>query len=393
MKIFLCALAAVCLWAPGRSLAAQRDSLGRGRLAVVAAPLIMGGAAMTFCDRDFRALRNSYAVGFRHDYDDYLQYAPLALTWGLKACGVQGRSSWGRMIVSNAFSAALMAATVNSLKYSVRAERPDGSTRNSFPSGHAATAFMAATILHKEYGHRSPWFSVAGYMAATATGITRQLNNRHWMSDILVGAGVGILSVELGYFFADLIYRDRGLLAVGTPVEFDRFRRPSFLSLYAGAVSALGSYSLLSGRQVRFTGGPAVGVRGSWFATPCVGVGGRLAVGSMRLAIDTQTQSEAQYSASVAAGPCFSYPLTARCAIGSHLSGGYEYFKRMHSSFGDLGDRGGASIGTGLSMTCIASAGFGVRFSVDYDLVSPVLRGSEEWLHKLTVDMEVCTFF
>ncbi len=66
------------------------------------------------------------------------------------------------MIVSNAFSAALMAAMVNSLKYSVRAERPDGSTRNSFPSGHAATAFMAASILHKEFGHRSPWFSVGG---------------------------------------------------------------------------------------------------------------------------------------------------------------------------------------------------------------------------------------
>lgn len=162
MKILVCLLVLVCLWAPGRSFAAQRDSLGHGRLAVAAVPLIMGGAAMTFCDRDFRDLRNSYAVGFRHDYDDYLQYAPLAFAWGLKACGVRSRSSWGRMIVSNAFSAALMAAMVNSLKYSVRAERPDGSTRNSFPSGHAATAFMAASILHKEFGHRSPWFSVGG---------------------------------------------------------------------------------------------------------------------------------------------------------------------------------------------------------------------------------------
>lgn len=124
MKILVCLLAFACLWAPGRSFAAQRDSLGHGRLAVAAVPLIMGGAAMTFCDRDFRDLRNSYAVGFRHDYDDYLQYAPLAFAWGLKACGVRSRSSWGRMIVSNAFSAALMAAMANSLKYSVRAERP-----------------------------------------------------------------------------------------------------------------------------------------------------------------------------------------------------------------------------------------------------------------------------
>lgn len=103
MKILVCLLALACLWAPDRSFAAQRDSLGHGRLAVAAVPLIMGGAAMTFCDRDFRDLRNSYAVGFRHDYDDYLQYAPLAFAWGLKACGVRNRSSWGRMIVSNAF--------------------------------------------------------------------------------------------------------------------------------------------------------------------------------------------------------------------------------------------------------------------------------------------------
>ena len=51
---------------------------------------------------------------------------------------------------------ALMATAVNSLKYSCKVMRPDGSTRNSFPSGHTATAFMAATMLHKEYGHLSP---------------------------------------------------------------------------------------------------------------------------------------------------------------------------------------------------------------------------------------------
>ena len=60
------------------------------------------------------------------------------------------------MLVSDAFSAGLMAIAVNSLKYTCRVRRPDGSSRNSFPSGHTATAFMTATMLHKEYGHRSP---------------------------------------------------------------------------------------------------------------------------------------------------------------------------------------------------------------------------------------------
>ena len=62
-------------------------------------------------------------------------------------------------------------------------------------------------MLHKEYGHRSPWYSIGGYTVATITGVTRQLNNRHWMSDIMVGAGIGILATELGYFLADLIFK------------------------------------------------------------------------------------------------------------------------------------------------------------------------------------------
>lgn len=181
------------------------------RMLFVGTPLIVGGVVMQAYDSDFQRLRNGYSRSFRHDYDDWLQYAPAGAMVALKACGVRGRSSWGRMLVSDAFSAGLMAIGVNSLKYSCRVMRPDGSSRNSFPSGHTATAFMAATMLHKEYGHRSPWYSIGGYTVATVTGVTRQLNNRHWMSDIMVGAGIGILATELGYFLADLIFKEKGL--------------------------------------------------------------------------------------------------------------------------------------------------------------------------------------
>ena len=138
-------------------------------------------------DDDFRELRNDHARSFDYHYDDYVQYLPMATMFGMKAFGVRSRSSWGRMLVSDAFSAALMATAVNSLKYSCKVMRPDGSTRNTFPSGHTATAFMAATMLHKEYGHLSPWVSVGGYTVATLTGVSRQLNNRHWVSDVMVG--------------------------------------------------------------------------------------------------------------------------------------------------------------------------------------------------------------
>lgn len=208
----------------------ESDSLGRFkrmvdrhtstqtyRMTFIGVPLIVGGVVMQRYDADFRRLRNGYGESFHQTYDDYLQYAPAGLMLGLKACGVESRSSWGRMFTSDAFSAALMAIAVNSLKYSCNVMRPDGSTRNSFPSGHTATAFMTATMLHKEYGHRSPWYSIAGYTAATVTGVTRQLNNRHWISDVMVGAGIGILAAEFGYFLADLIFKERGSMCRRRP--------------------------------------------------------------------------------------------------------------------------------------------------------------------------------
>ena len=143
----------------------RRTSTKGYRMTFIAVPLIVGGAVMSVYDTDFRRLRNGYVKSFHHDYDDYLQYAPAAVMLGLKAFGVKGRSSWGRMLVSDAFSVGLMAAAVNSLKYSFRVMRPDGSTRNSFPSGHTATVFMTATMLHKEYGHRGPWYGRCDHFA------------------------------------------------------------------------------------------------------------------------------------------------------------------------------------------------------------------------------------
>ena len=67
--------------------------------------------------------------------------------------------------------------------------RPDGSNNKSFPSGHTATAFMAATMLHKEYGPRSPWYSIAGYSMATVTVFRACSTNKHWFSDVLVSGG------------------------------------------------------------------------------------------------------------------------------------------------------------------------------------------------------------
>ena len=92
-----------------------------------------------------------------------------------------------------------MLGTVNALKYTTDEIRPDNSSANSFPSGHTANAFFGATVLAEEYKDQSIIYPIVGYTVATATGVLRILNNRHWASDVLVGAGIGILSAKAAY--------------------------------------------------------------------------------------------------------------------------------------------------------------------------------------------------
>lgn len=199
------------------------------QMTYIGVPLVIGGLIVKSEDDHFRSLRNDYLPRFSRHADDYMQYAPAAIMLGMKTAGVQSRSSWGRMIVSDAFSAILMGSVVNTLKRTTNVERPDGSNRHSFPSGHTATAFMTATMLNKEYGHKSPWIGVGAYGMATATGLMRMANNKHWLSDVLTGAGIGILTTELGYYLADLIFKERGLTALLMKICSTEWKSPLFL--------------------------------------------------------------------------------------------------------------------------------------------------------------------
>ena len=216
---------------------------------------------------------------FKTGIDDYTQFFGPAMVVGLKLGGYEGRSDWPRLLASAGTSYLIMAALVNSIKYSAKEMRPDGSTANSWPSGHTATAFVGATLLHKEYGlTRSPWWSVAGYGVATATGVMRVLNNRHWISDVMSGAGIGILSAELGYALCDLIFKGKGLLR--NDIEIDS-ENPTFFSISMG--TGLGSKDLAFVNQgktmnLKFRAATVVDAEGAYFFNKYVGVGGRLRV-------------------------------------------------------------------------------------------------------------------
>jgi len=132
--------------------------------------------------------------------DEYSQYAPMAAVYGLNLCGVKGKHGIVDRTIMLAMSYATMGILVNTMKFSFKEKRPDGNARNSFPSGHTATAFMGAEFLYKEYKDVSPWIGYVGYAVAATTGYLRIYNNRHYINDVIAGACIGIASVKLAYW-------------------------------------------------------------------------------------------------------------------------------------------------------------------------------------------------
>ena len=141
--------------------------------------------------------------------DDYLQYAPLATAFALEPLGVKGRHGLADRAIIAAMSYATMGVAVGALKYTVREPRPGNGERTSFPSGHAAIAFVGAELLRSEYAEVSPWIGVAGYVAAAATGYLRIYNNRHYFNDVIAGAALGVLSVRLSYWLYPKLFPRR----------------------------------------------------------------------------------------------------------------------------------------------------------------------------------------
>jgi membrane-associated phospholipid phosphatase len=84
----------------------------------------------------------------------------------------------------------LSQSIVHGMKYSIRRDRPTGECC-AFPSGHAASAFAAASVLERHFGYRASWPMLA---AATYVATSRLVDNRHFVSDVAFGAAVGMSS-------------------------------------------------------------------------------------------------------------------------------------------------------------------------------------------------------
>ena len=379
-------------------LQTKMDNIGQKRLfqaTYLGLPLIASGLLEKHFDDKFRRLRNGVMPEFDYRLDNYTQMAPAAILLGLKAAGVPSRSSWGRMLVSDAISIVLMTGVVQGLKHTTDVARPDGTNKQSFPSGHTATAFMTATMLSKEYGHISPWVSVGAYSVATATGLMRMANNKHWLSDVMVGAGIGILSTEFGYWIADAFMKDKGL-NIRELQEEERLGRnnPSFLGLYMGFNVPLSKFHTDGGTTYQAATGTVLGVEGAYFFNRNLGFGGRTTFSNIQVIVNgTASPDNTVNFYTFCFGPYFSLPLTLRWTVDTKLLATITQYNMTKIENNYVQCDTGWGIGTGFSINYRVKKHFGFGLFSDYNIQPAHSQNSRAYVHTLTLGTKAAIRF
>jgi len=177
----------------------------KGFRAAIVPALLIGYGASTINGNGFYSSYNMHNDvrevfgNYRNHIDDFLQWAPYLEIPGVLLAGVKShnnRVNLGLIIIK---SEAIMLGSVYIVKTLTHVQRPDGSDNLSFPSGHTAQAFLAASIVHTEFRDKSQWYGIGAYTLATGVAAFRMINDKHWESDVIAGAGFGILSAHLAY--------------------------------------------------------------------------------------------------------------------------------------------------------------------------------------------------
>ncbi len=193
------------------SLAIQKQANQKPFLkqSIVPLSLIGAGLIINYSDgaigkENLQEIINGSNPDFHTDVDDFLQYVPILTMYTADLFKVESKNDVFTQTKILLISAIATNAITFGLKYAIGETRPDGSDNLSFPSGHTSNAFMMATVLFHEFKETKPVLAYSGFVFASATGALRVLNNEHWVSDVLVGAGIGIIVTDLVYRFEPL---------------------------------------------------------------------------------------------------------------------------------------------------------------------------------------------
>lgn len=164
---------------------------------IVPLSLIGAGAIMTAGGNLNQSVENKFAEHRSRPYkfDDVLMYVPSAMVYGFSLFAEPKHDWWDRSMILGTSATFVLSTLI--VKRAIDHERPDGSNNKSFPSGHTAVAFVGAEIVRREY---PGWCGVIAYTMASGVGFMRTYNQKHWVGDVVAGAGFGILSVSAAYW-------------------------------------------------------------------------------------------------------------------------------------------------------------------------------------------------
>lgn len=185
----------------------EKDSscLFHPRQLILPASLITVGA-IGINKKWFKA-KNIWEDSNPYKIDNYIQYLPAVSSLGLSLLGVKAKHNYKERISVLITSHLAMGIMTNSLKYVINEKRPDSDALNSFPSGHTAMVFTGAEIVRSEYSDASIWYGIGSYTIACGVAFLRLYNQRHWLNDVIAGAGIGILSARIGYWLLPLSHK------------------------------------------------------------------------------------------------------------------------------------------------------------------------------------------
>jgi membrane-associated phospholipid phosphatase len=128
---------------------------------------------------------------------------PIAELYIADLAGIKSKNHWFDQTKYLGFSNIISAGLTLGLKHLTQKTGPN-KLPFSFPSGHTTFAFTNATVLYNEFSESYPLLAYSGYAFATTTGTLRLMHNEHWLSDVLLGAGIGIMAAHLVYYIEPL---------------------------------------------------------------------------------------------------------------------------------------------------------------------------------------------
>lgn len=151
-----------------------------------------------------------------YDIGSVSRFVPSTMHMGLGIIGVPAKHAFVDRAIEETIAFSVTISTGYLLKYSLARMRPDGSDNKSFPSGHTLIAFTGAELTRLDYG----WAWGGGaYAVALFTGGERLWGDKHWLTDVLAGAGIGILAANVGGW---LLQPVKDLLGIPS-IEWDGF--------------------------------------------------------------------------------------------------------------------------------------------------------------------------